>query len=760
MSNVKILLVDDHPQNLIALEAILSGLASLVKVTSGREALRELLRTDFAVILLDVQMPGMDGFETAELIRERVKLEHTPIIFLTARDKDDKNVFKGYSVGAVDYITKPFSADVLKAKVSVFIDLFKKTEEIKRQSELLREANNELGKTNKAIGGLYSQLEHKNLELHKERDFISAVIETAGSFVVVLDIEGRIERFNRACQETGGYTLEEVHGKHVWDVLVKPEDREKVKRVFQTVRNSGVKSRLQVPAARSFVSLNGIAKPIKQVIADEVPELNDALHSVLPLEPVCKEWSWITRTGNVRHISWSYTALVDELHSVNYIIGTGIDITARHQAETSLKELNEDLERRVLTRTAQLQEANVELESEVTERKRAETELSRAKDAAEQANRAKDQFLAVLSHELRTPLTPVLTIVQMLQEDPAVSEETGVWLQSIRRNVELEARLIDDLLDLTRISKGKLQLNFDLVGVHGLIKEVLDICRKDINTKKLSLITELNASNDCVHADPARLQQVLWNLIKNAVKFTPEGGKICVRTNGQENDIQIQVTDTGIGINPQMLPLIFDAFEQGDKSITREFGGLGLGLAISKALVEAHHGTIKVESDGKNKGATFSLKLAVVEPLETMSKQTPDDGAVVVREGLHVLVVEDNEDTSTAMKLLLQRHGYRVEVAHSVRSAITLFKQIKFDAVVSDIGLPDGTGLELIRALRDIRVVPAVALSGFGMEQDVEKSIEAGFLAHLTKPVNFDQLDETLQRVTASVETVSAHTAA
>ncbi len=756
MSNVNILLVDDHQENLIALDAILSDVGNLVKATSGRQALRELMKTEFAVILLDVQMPEMDGFETAELIRDRVKLQSTPIIFLTARDKSDTNVFKGYSVGAVDYIFKPFSAEVLKAKVSVFIDLFKKTEEVKRQAELLRDANNELGKTNKAIGALYTQLERKNLELHKERDFISAVVETAGSFVLVLDPDGKIERFNRACQETSGYSLEEVHGKLVWDVLVLDEDREKVKSVFQAVRNIGGKNIIQTPVSPAFISLDSPADQPKEIFSAEVPELNDAFQSTLPLEPVCREWSWVTRNGGVRHISWYYTALVDEQGDVRYVIGTGIDVTGRHQAEEALRELNEDLERRVLIRTGQLQQANQELESEVTERKRAESELSTAKDVAERANKAKDQFLAVLSHELRTPLTPVLTIVQMLEEDPTVPEEVTTWLHSIRRNVELEARLIDDLLDLTRISKGKLQLNIELVGVHPLINEVLEICKEEINAKKLIVTKVLNAGNDHVRADPARLQQVLWNLIKNAVKFTPQSGTISITTSVTDQDeIKIQVSDTGIGISSKMLPIIFDAFEQGDKSITREFGGLGLGLAISKALMEAHHGTIQVESDGKDLGATFSVSLALVEPLKKVTPQQTNGHAVLARGGMRVLVVEDNEDTGLAMKLLLQRHGYRVEIAQSVQEAVAVFKTSTFDAIISDIGLPDGTGLDLIHAINAIRPTPAIALSGFGMDKDIQKSLEAGFLAHLTKPVNFDQLDETLQRLAAHLETAS-----
>jgi len=833
---VNILLVDDHPENLMALEAILGDLGqNLVRANSGLEALRCLLVQEFAVILLDVQMPVIDGFETAALIRERDKLQHTPIIFLTAMDKSETNIFRGYSVGAVDYIFKPFAPEVLKAKVGVFIDLFKKTEEIKRQAELLRMTNRELGKTNKAMGGLYKELEQKNLELRTERDFIDAVVETAGSLVVICDENGALVRFNRASQQVIGYEFEEVAGENFWEKIIAPEDRQGVSDAFARVR------------------------------AGEYP--------------LTGEDNILTKDGDRRLICWTMTALHREDGSFSYMVGTGIDITERKYAEQEIRKLNEDLERRVGERTAQLEEANQELQSEITERrkvedalresesrfrrlaesnmigvhfsdldgtiieandafldiigysryeliagelrwdmltppeyhsldasaieelrisrvctpyekeylrrdgtripiligralldgsqqtsvafvidlterKHTEMELKKAKEAAEAANNAKDHFLAVLSHELRTPLTPVLTTVQVLEEEPSLPEDLRFWIEIIRTNVELEARLIDDLLDLTRITQGKLRLNIDIVDVHALLGSVMEICRGDISDKKLNVTLLLNARRIYVEGDSARLQQVFWNLIKNAIKFTSEGGSITIASQDLDSgDIAITVTDTGIGIDPEILPRIFHAFEQGDRNITRNFGGLGLGLAISRTLIDVHGGSITAASKGKGHGAEFTVRLTPTDHApekggEREADLPPAENNCHVR----ILMVEDNDDTSHVMKHLLERQGYRVEAVNTIASAFERAITGEFDLLISDIGLPDGSGIELMRKLAQIRPIRGIAVSGFGMEEDVRRSIEAGFAEHLTKPINFKQLNEAVQRLMAIEE--------
>ena len=370
------------------------------------------------------------------------------------------------------------------------------------------------------------------------------------------------------------------------------------------------------------------------------------------------------------------------------------------------------------------------------------------------ANASKDQFLALLSHELRNPLSPVIAMVSELEANAPDTPEVRHALEVIRRNVELEARLIDDLLDVTRISKGKLQLSVETVNVHELLERSYEICREEIIVKKLRIEFRLRAEHTYVAGDPARLQQVFWNVIKNSVKFTPETGRIFVETfNPSETSIEIRITDTGIGIEADKADKIFNAFEQGESSITRRFGGLGLGLAISKAMVAAHGGKIRAESRGKDRGATFIVNLETVPtpvpatsvpavaPLATENGKTAD----ALRPARSLLVVDDHIDTCMGMRMMLERRGYRVTLAHSADQAVAKALEEDFDLLISDIGLPDRSGYELMEELRTKKGLRGIALSGFGMENDVLRSRAAGFSEHLTKPINFDRLEESIQ---------------
>ncbi len=409
------------------------------------------------------------------------------------------------------------------------------------------------------------------------------------------------------------------------------------------------------------------------------------------------------------------------------------------------------------------------------------------------ANAAKDQFLAQLSHELRNPLSPVITMVAELERIAAIEPEARQPLEIIRRNVELEARLIDDLLDVTRISNGKLQLNRSLVDAHRTWKLALEICQREIDEKKLAIHLDLAAANHFVQADPARLQQVFWNLLKNAIKFSPEGGSIAVRTlnlpanpgqpakpathvdflniqkpaaapaaNGGPapeggvpgETLRIELSDEGIGIEPQHLARIFKAFDQGQSSITQRFGGLGLGLAISKAMVEAHGGQLRASSEGLGKGATFTIDLAACPaPSETpeAAPAPPQPEAAPAPNGsglgARILVVDDHADTCLGMQRLLTRRGYQVSVAHSVAEALAAAERSPFDLLISDLGLPDGTGFDLMHALRSRGGPPGIALSGYGMEGDVARSREAGFSEHLIKPVTLEHLEEAMRHL-------------
>ncbi len=520
---VSILVVDDRADKRLAYEVMLAELKqNIVCVRSGKEALRRLLRGDFAAILLDVNMPGMDGFETAALIRQRQRCETTPIIFVSAINDTLSHISRGYSLGAVDYILTPVVPDILRAKIAVFVDLFKKTEQIKRQAE----------------------------------------------------------------------------------------ERESLIR--------------------------------EQAIAEH---------------------------------------------------------------------------------------ARVE---------------------AERASEAKDRFLAMLSHELRTPLTPVLASVFMLEREDNVPKVMHESLQLIRRNVELEARLIDDLLDLTRISKGKVQLSFEIVDAHTLLRNALEICQFEIEQKKLELRSEFAATKVHLQADPARLQQIFWNLIKNAVKFTPHGGKLGIRTtNNGDGQFRLEVEDSGCGIDPGVLPRIFHAFEQAGRT---QLGGLGLGLAISKALVEAHHGSISAESRGRDSGATFTALFPTCER-NAIPESSDAPRSTAKRRSVRLLLVEDHEDTNRSLTRMLRRRGYEVHPANDIRSALDLATRKQFDVLVSDIGLPDGSGIDLLKALREKRDVFGIALSGYGMEEDIRRSGEAGFSHHLVKPVDLNKLDSIIQEMSLPVGT-------
>ncbi len=392
---------------------------------------------------------------------------------------------------------------------------------------------------------------------------------------------------------------------------------------------------------------------------------------------------------------------------------------------------------------------------EITERRRHQEERERLLAGAQEANQAKDRFLAVLSHELRTPLNPILLAVTSMIEGPTPPEEVRPNLEMIRQNVNLQARLIDDLLDVMRIVRGKMPLHWEVADGHGLIRQAVQICQGEVSGKELFLDLDLGAPGHHISADPARFQQVIWNLVKNAVKFTPGGGAITIRTRNRHVDggerLVIEVSDTGIGIEPEILPLIFDPFQQGETRITRKFGGLGLGLAICRGIVEAHGGTLVAESPEMGRGTTFRIALKTIPSPAT----TDDEPAVESPEGpraapssLKLLVVEDEPATLRLMARLLRGLGHEVTTASTVADGLRAAGAVDFDLIVSDIGLPDGSGLDLMRQVVARRgPVPAIALTGYGMEEDILRSREAGFTAHLTKPIDFAKLEAMIRQV-------------
>ena len=381
------------------------------------------------------------------------------------------------------------------------------------------------------------------------------------------------------------------------------------------------------------------------------------------------------------------------------------------------------------------------------ERKRTEDELRRQKEAAEAANQAKDKFLAALSHELRTPLNPVLMWACAALDDEELSESVREGLQMVCRNIELEARLIDDLLDLTRIARGKLKLDRQPRDANALLKHAVEIVRSQFSGKKLQLAVYLKARNHVVNADATRLQQVFWNLLKNACQFTPEGGEIEIYTyDAAPATFCLQISDTGTGIDADLMPKLFTAFEQG-RITSGE--GLGLGLAICRGIIEMHGGTLSGANRTDGPGATFTVRLNTVAEMDESERAGPGPTPTGSRK-LRILVVEDHVETANVLRKLLERAGHDTIVAMNVRQALAALGSTEVDLLLSDLGLPDGSGFDLMRELARTSSAKGIAVSGYGMEEDVRRSREAGFSAHLTKPINAQNLTRTIREVTES----------
>jgi len=406
---------------------------------------------------------------------------------------------------------------------------------------------------------------------------------------------------------------------------------------------------------------------------------------------------------------------------------------------------------------------------DITERRAFEENLRMAKQRAEAASRAKDKFLATLSHELRTPLTPVLMSAAALREDERLPEDVKSQLNMIERNVMLEARLIDDLLDLSRITHGKLTLRREQCDLNSIIGFVVEFIRNEAREKAIEVSLELRARRNCITGDSVRLQQVFWNLLRNAVKFTPTGGRIRITSHddapadapdGDAGKVRVSVTDNGIGLDPQAIQRIFEPFEQAGVGLAsgKSSLGLGLGLAIARAIVSMHQGIIRGESPGPGKGSIFTVEL----PAEICPQKTPalrsngDDNQihpVGTNRPMRLLVVEDDKSTLQVLTRFLTRDGHTVVTSASLDEARAAAASQPFDAVLSDLGLPDGTGLELMKDLRDRYGLRGIALSGYGMEEDIQHSRTAGFAAHLVKPVDVQEL----RRVLRHFATLTAH---
>ena len=683
---INILAVDDNPGKLVALTAVLADLnQNVLTATSGREALRLLLQKEFAVVLLDVHMPGMDGFEAAALIRQRESSEHTPIIFVTSYP-DDTHAARGYSLGAVDYILAPVDPDVLKTKVTVFVELFKKTAEVKAQAKAL---------------------EHRATQLQRLTQ-ASLAINSALSPGQTLQVVANFAR--------------DILGVHQAVAVAAPDEK------WTTARSAAA-----------------LSEPYEAL--GERPVLRDRESLVALLSTINGP---ARRPRGIDISEYDRYLAVDRPGRVGWLAAplTGRDgrpMGLLHVLEKCEGDFREE-DASVLTQLAQM--SSIAIENAVNAE-------------AREANRMKDEFLTTLSHELRTPLAAILGWTRLLRSGRLDPERTTGALEVIERNVLAQTKLIDDLLDVSRIITGKLRLAVQPSTLSAVIQAAMDSMRPAAEGKQIEMRFENRIANDkdMIFGDPDRLQQITWNLISNSIKFTPPRGRVTVELSRNDQEFEVAISDTGKGMTPEFLAQAFDRFRQADSSTTRSHGGLGIGLAIARHLTELHGGSIVAESPGPGLGSRFRVLLpSVALGIERVVRREPEVlSSPVGREhrslaGIKVLLVEDQWDSRDLMAEVLRAAGCEVVAAGSVPEAMEALPSACPDILVSDIGMPGEDGYALLRRIRQgddaaFRAIPALAVSAYAREEDRIRSLSAGFHMHLAKPFEPADLTAAVSRL-------------
>ncbi|MDB4972364.1 MAG: Chemotaxis regulator [Myxococcaceae bacterium] len=815
-AKTNVLIVDDTPSNLLALSAVLGPLGvRVVQAQSGAEALERVREMDFAVALLDVQMPEMDGFEVATRMRATENGRELPIIFLTALHRDESFVRRGYAVGAADYITKPYDAEVLRARVRAFVDLFGQREAVRRAqmavrtrerdeamrravvferiataalettdlNEFLRELLQILlsvseaadsatillreGETLHVRASVVASHEQsdeafsvrigegfagriaatrKPMEISEQGEHakLLAAVQTARGaqalFGVPLLSEGQVlgvahvgSTHASAFTEQDKRLLVAIAERAAWAVS-KHQERARVHDIVNSVpaliaifRGPERAIELANPTFARFFGAS-YRSSSRTHLAEIHPSIAHALENVHASgDPVFIPELSLQNGDEVNYINLSAQPLVGSTGVRDNVLVFAVDVTAEVRARRQI-------------------EAHQFERARLLERERA------ARQQAETANRSKDEFLATISHELRTPLNAVIgwTARARAKAPPELDRALAI----IERNAQSQARIIEDMLDLSRIISGRLRLEVKPTSVREPVLGALEAVRPAAEAKGVTL--EVDALElPPIHADPERLQQVIWNLLSNAIKFTPRGGHVSVQGRGDADKLTLRVCDTGQGMDAQFLPFVFEPFRQADGSTTRRHGGLGLGLSIVRQLVQAHGGVVRASSAGTGFGSTFEVELprkvatASLPPspleLDASAPFEPGEQPGTRLDGLKILVVDDEEDARSLLVEVLGERGARVTSAESVAHALAQFGLFKPDILVSDIGMPEADGYSLIRQVRRLAVgdggeTPAIALTAYARAEDVERAYEAGFQRHMAKPVDVERL--------------------
>ncbi|WP_437587452.1 response regulator [Sorangium sp. So ce1000] len=680
-----ILIVDDMPANLAVLVDHLESAGHQALAAEDAEAALKrasLMKPD--LILLDVVMPGIDGFETCRRLKAAESTRDIPVIFMTCLGEvADKLV--GFEAGGVDYITKPFEIEEVLARIRTHLSLREAQKELEAKnaqlqrahSELeqrVRERTDELASANAALKAENAERRRAEVALRESQRLLQAIVDNAAAVIYVKDLEGRYLMVNRRYEEVFHVAARSMVGKTDYDVF--PVEFADGFRAFD----------------RQVAEAGG---PLE--MEESVPH-DDGLHTYTSIK----------------------CPLLDESGRSYAVCGFSTDISDRKRTEA---------EREMLL--SREQAARAELE---------------------RTGRLKDEFLALLSHELRTPLTAILGWSQLLRLRGPSDEILGRALGTIERNARAQSKLIDDLLDMSRIISGRLSLDVEVVDLSEMLETLLESAEPTAKAKGIRLELSLESTRHQVMGDPNRLQQIVWNLLSNAMKFTRQGGQVKVSLRREGSYAHLAVSDTGIGIDPDFLPYVFEQFRQEDASATREHGGLGLGLSIVRHLVELQGGTVEASSAGKGQGASFTVKLPLeAKHAEALAGGEPPStpqrrplwhrgGELLNLKGVRVLVVDDEPDTRELLLRILAECQAEVRTAGSVVEALAELERDQPMVLVSDIGMPQEGGYELIQKIRQLPQerggsVPALALTAFARAEDRARALMAGYQMHLAKPV-------------------------
>ncbi len=673
----KILLVDDEPRNLDALESILdSSGCTLFRAQSADEALIAILQIEFAAIILDIKMPGTGGVELAQLIKQRKRSQHVPILFLTAHLMDESDVLRAYDVGGVDFLSKPINPEILRSKIAVFVNLFRTTRALSKAVEALNAEVIQREKAQEELRFANDQLESRVAQ------------RTAALALANREVSDNEERLRLAMDVAQVAAWE-------WDLKL------------NKMRWSTDPEVLFGFPAGSFGPDSRISHA---VLAEDVGKLEDAFQRALEYGDYEAEYRAVRPDGSVVWIADRGRLVEDSQNLRTRIVGVSVDLTRRKVLEEALLE----------------------------------------------SDHRKNEFLVTLAHELRNPLAPVSYALKALDVSESQSPQLRWAIDLIGRQVQSMSRLIDDLIDVNRISRNMLELRQENVALSSIISAAVDTSRPLIEDSGHDLILDVPPQPILVHADFVRLTQVFSNILNNSAKYSKSGvrgAKIWLKVYEEGGSARITVRDMGIGIAPAMIPRIFEMFAQAGRPNGHIEGGLGIGLSLAKRLVEMHGGTIEAFSEGIGKGSEFTVRLPILRKTnfvpETRPSPSKSEYSSVKR---RILIADDNKDVVESFAIMLQILGHVVFTAVDGVEAVEKAEQCRPDVIVLDVGMPKLDGYETAKRIRQqpwSRGVLLIAVTGWGNEKDKRKSAESGFNVHLVKPVDalsilniLDQMDQ------------------